>query len=201
MGLDPAEVVVGLLPGSRSGEVTRLLPAMLDAAARMHAAGAARRFVLGLAPTVDRAAIEGIVAGAPGAPPIDLREGQTWELMAGADVVVTASGTATLEAALLGAPMVVCYRASRITEVIVRLLVRVEWCSLPNLIAGRAAVPELLQDAVTGEALAAEARRLLRDPVAAAAQRAAFKEVRARLGEPGVGRRAAAAVLETAGLA
>ena len=97
--------------------------------------------------------------------------------------------------------MVVCYRASRITEVIVRLLVRVEWCSLPNLIAGRAAVPELLQDAVTGEALAAEARRLLRDPVAAAAQRAAFKEVRARLGEPGVGRRAAAAVLETAGLA
>ena len=76
MGLDPAEVVVGLLPGSRSGEVTRLLPAMVDAAARLHAAGAARRFVLGLAPTVDRAAIEGIVAGAPGAPPIDLREGR-----------------------------------------------------------------------------------------------------------------------------
>ena len=63
--------------------------------------------------------------------------------------------------------MVVCYRASRITEVIVRLLVRVPWCSLPNLIAGRAVVPEFLQDAATGEALAAEALRILRDPLAA----------------------------------
>ena len=102
LGLDPAEVVLGLLPGSRSGEVARLLPPMAEAAARLHAAGAARRFVLGLAPTVDRASVERILAATPGVPRVELRAGQTWELMAAADVVITASGTATLESALLG---------------------------------------------------------------------------------------------------
>jgi lipid-A-disaccharide synthase len=199
LGIGPGEIVVGLLPGSRREEVTRLLPPMAAAAARLASAGAARRFALGLAATVDRRTVERIL-GEAGAPPVDVLTGRTWELMAAADALVTASGTATLEAALLGAPMVVCYRGSRITEVIVRLLVRVQWCSLPNLVAGRAVVPEILQDAVTGERLAAEVERILRDPVAAAAQRAAFKDVRGQLGEPGVGRRAAAAVLETAEL-
>jgi lipid-A-disaccharide synthase len=90
---------------------------------------------------------------------------------------------------------------SRLTEAVVRLLARVEWCSLPNLVAGRPIVPEVLQDEVTGQRLATEALKLLDDPVAATAQRAAFKELRARLGEPGVGRRAARAVLRVAGLA
>jgi lipid-A-disaccharide synthase len=95
--------------------------------------------------------------------------------------------------------MVLCYRVSRITELIARLLTRVEWIGLPNLVSGRVVVPELIQEAVTGERLAAEASRLLdEDPVAATAQRAAFKDLRARLGEPGVGRRAALAVLRTA---
>ena len=79
-----------------------------------------------------------------------------------------------------------------------RALTHVEWIGLPNLVSGRAVVPELIQGAVTGARLAAEAVRLLEDPVAATAQRAAFKEVRARLGEPGVGHRAAQAVLATA---
>jgi len=112
--------------------------------------------------------------------------------------LLIASGTATLEAALLGTPMVLCYRVSRTTEVIARLLTRVAWIGLPNLVSGRLVVPELIQAQVTGERLAAEATRLLDDPVAATAQRAALKELRARLGEPGVGRRAARAVLATA---
>jgi lipid-A-disaccharide synthase len=118
--------------------------------------------------------------------------------MAGAEALLIASGTATLEAALLGTPMVVCYRVSRTTEIIARLLARVQWISLPNLVSGRAVVPELIQEDVTGARLAAEASRLLEDPVAATAQRAAFKELRARLGEPGVGHRAARAVLAAA---
>jgi lipid-A-disaccharide synthase len=121
--------------------------------------------------------------------------------MAGADVLLIASGTATLEAALLGAPMVVCYRVSRLTEAVARLLTRSPWISLPNIVAGRGAVPELLQDEVSGTRLALEAERLLVDPVAATAQRAAFKEVRSRLGEPGVGTRAARAVLKVVGAA
>lgn len=202
LGLDPGEVVIGLLPGSRREEVVRLLPPMLTAARRLAASGAARRFTLGLAPTVDRAAVEGLVQAAlvEGGPRIAVIEARSYAVMAAADVVLIASGTATLEAALLGTPMVVCYRVSRLTEALVRMLVRVPWCSLPNLIAGRAVVPEILQDDLTGQRLASEALRLLEDPLAATAQRAAFKEVRARLGEPGVGRRAARAVLEAARL-
>jgi len=203
LGLDPSEAVVGLLPGSRRQEVTRLLPPMLAAARRLTSARAAGRFVLGLAPTVDRAAVERLLrqAEAADAPRVEVLEGRTYEVMAGADVVLIASGTATLEAALLGVPMVVCYGVSRITEALVRLLVRVPWCSLPNIVAGRPIVPEILQDEVTGQRLASEVLRLLDDPVAATAQRTAFKDLRARLGEPGVARRAATSVLQAARLA
>jgi lipid-A-disaccharide synthase len=121
--------------------------------------------------------------------------------MAAADAQIIASGTATLEAALLGVPMVLCYRVSRITEGFVRMLVRVPWAGLPNIVAGRAIVPEILQDEVSPERLAAEVSKLLKDPLASTAQRAAFKDLRASLGEPGVARRAAAAVLQEARLA
>jgi len=201
LGLDPGEAVVGLLPGSRREEVSRLLPPMLTAARRLQAAGAARRFVLGLAPTVDRAWVEQVLGALEGdGPRVELWGERTHEVMVGADVVLVASGTATLETALLGTPMVVCYRVSRLTEMMVRLLAHGRFISLPNIVAGRAVVPEILQGEVTGQRLAAEASRLLEDPVAAMAQRAAFKDLRAQLGEPGVGRRAARAVLDAARL-
>ena len=202
LGLDPSEVVVGLLPGSRREEVERLLPAMVGAAQRLAAAGDARRFLLALAPTVDRAAVGRHIGPSTSDPAmrLDLVEGRTYEVMAAADVHIIASGTATLEAALLGVPMVICYRVSRITEGFVRMLVRVPWAGLPNIVAGRAIVPEILQDEVSPERLAAEASRLLKDPLASTAQRAAFKDLRASLGEPGVARRAAAAVLHEARL-
>jgi lipid-A-disaccharide synthase len=139
-----------------------------------------------------------VKAAGPGIPPIELVSGRTYEVMAAADTLLIASGTATLEAALLGAPMVICYRVSRLTELIARALTRVRWIGLPNLVAGREIVPELIQGAVSGARLAQEATRLLDDPVAATAQRAAFKDLRARLGEPGVGLRAARAVLDSA---
>jgi lipid-A-disaccharide synthase len=202
LGVDPVESLIGLLPGSRREEVERLLPPMLVAAKRLSAAGVARRFALGLAPAVDVAAVGRLVKSAieEGGPRVDIFERRTYEVMAAADVVLISSGTATLEAALLGAPMVVCYRVSRVTEAVVRLLIKVRWCSLPNLIANRGVVPEVLQDELTGQRLAGEALRLIEDPAAASAQRAAFEQVRAQLGAPGVGRRAAQAVIETARL-
>jgi lipid-A-disaccharide synthase len=199
LAADPGHALIGLLPGSRPGEVERLLPPMLEAARRLVTADGRRRFVLGLAPTVAHEQVATIRSQVgPGIPPIDLVSGRTYEVMAGADTLLIASGTATLEAALLGAPMVICYRVSRLTELLARALTRVRWIGLPNLVSGRAVVPELIQGEVTGERLAEEAARLLEDPVAATAQRAAFKDLRARLGEPGVGRRAARAVLDTA---
>jgi lipid-A-disaccharide synthase len=202
LGLEPGEGMIGLLPGSRREEIERLLPPMLVAAKRLAASSVARRFVLAQAPSVDAALIGRLVKAAvdDGGPRVDVLADRTYDVMAASDVVLISSGTATLEAALLGTPMIVCYRVSRITEAIVRLMVKVPWCSLPNLIAGRAVVPEVLQDELSGHRLAAEALRLLEDPETAARQRAAFDDVRARLGSPGVGRRAAHAVLETAAL-
>jgi len=195
---DPGHSLIGLLPGSRREEIDRLLPPMLEAARRLAAADGRRRFVLGLAPTVPREQVQAHLRTVD-SPPIEMVSGHTYELMVAADVLLIASGTATLEAALLGTPMVLCYRVSRTTELIARMLTHVEWIGLPNLISGRVVAPELIQAQVTGDRLAAEAGRLLdEDPVAATAQRAAFKELRARLGEPGVGRRAAEAVLRTA---
>jgi lipid-A-disaccharide synthase len=183
----------------RLGADPRLLPPMLDAVRRLAAADGRRRFALGLAPTVAREQVTTILSqGGPGAPTIELVSGRTYEVMAAADTLLIASGTATLEAALLGAPMVICYRVSRLTELLARALTRVQWIGLPNLVSGRAVVPELIQGEVTGARLAQEATRLLDHPVAATAQRAAFKDLRARLGEPGVGLRVARAVLDTA---
>src|SRR5712691_425729 len=202
LGLDPAASLIGLLPGSRRKEVDRLLPAMLEAARKLAAVDPRRRFLLGAAPTVDKAqkaqmAMRLRAASEAGGPRVEIVEGLTHELMAAADVLMIASGTATLEAALLNTPMVVCYRVSRTTEWIGRRLALLPWISLPNIIVRRFAVPELLQGQVT-ERLAHETLRLLEDSAAITAQRAAFKDIRGRLGEPGVGRRAAKAVLEVA---
>ena len=203
LGVGERQTLVGLLPGSRRQEIGRLLSPMLDAAARLAQAGAGRCFVLGLAASVNRELVTARIARAEqaGGPAVGVVEGLTHEVMAGADVLLIASGTATLEAALLGTPMVVCYRVSRLSEAVVRLLSRSRWISLPNIVAGRGAVPEILQEEVRGERLASEAERLLVDAGAATAQRAAFKEVRTRLGEPGVGERAARAVLKLVGAA
>src|SRR5216683_4587253 len=111
LGADPGHALIGLLPGSRPGEVERLLPPMLEAARRLAADDGRRRFVLGLAPTVAPEQVAAIRSkSAPGVPPINLVSGRTYEVMAAADTLLIASGTATLEAALLGAPMIICYR-------------------------------------------------------------------------------------------
>jgi lipid-A-disaccharide synthase len=116
--------------------------------------------------------------------------------MAAADLLLVASGTATLEAAYYGAPMVVLYRLSSVSYAVARLLVRgVSHISLPNIVAGREIVPEFIQGRATADAVATAALGLLEDDVARAAQRAALLEVRVRLGEPGAGLRAARAVL------
>ena len=203
LGVGERQTIVGLLPGSRRQEVDRLLPPMLDAATRLSRADGRRCFVLGLAASVDRGLVTVHLtrASEAGGPPVKVVEGLTHEVMAASDALLIASGTATLEATLLGTPMVVCYRVSRLSEVVARLLARSAWISLPNIVAGRGAVPEILQGEVTGARLASEAERLLLDSAAATAQRAAFKEVRSMLGQPGVGARAARAVLKIVGAA
>jgi lipid-A-disaccharide synthase len=193
LAVTPGALLVGLLPGSRAEEVARATPLMREAARRISAAHPEATFALGLAPTVDAGPMRLALAGGP---PVQVIEGDSHGVMRAADLLLATSGTATLEAALLGTPLVVCYRNSLLTEVVGRLLLRVPWIGLTNLTLGRQAVPELFERRhATPERLAGEALRLLDTPGALDAQRSAFVELRGLFGEPGVGVRAARRVL------
>ena len=210
LALAPDALVLGLLPGSRRGEIERVLPVMRDAVARILARRPDTKIVLALAPTVELGG-----SGCPPSPPappggpegrpaasaageIRIMRDAAHDVICAADLLLATSGTVTLEAALLGTPMVVCYRLSRLSAVMIRSLVRVPWMCLVNIVLGRPAVPELFQEEANGERVAAEALRLLDDASAREAQRAAFRELRGALGEPGVGARAAGLILGAA---
>lgn len=192
-GVEPDCTVIGILPGSRRMEVASLLPAFLAAAESL----AGRRktvFLVPLASTLSRADLDrNGLAGCQ----LDYRVIGTdrYELMAACDAVMAASGTVTLELAILNVPMVVAYRVSWLTYIIGRLLVKVKHFSLVNLVAGREVVPELLQGDVTPQRLADEVEWLL-DAGRASSMRQQLAEVVNRLGEPGAAGRAVEVALE-----
>lgn len=188
-GLDPSRPLVTLLPGSRGSEVRALLPVMVEAVRRLEV-----QAVVALAHESLRALCAEICP--PGMP---LVHGETYDLVAASDLVLLASGSATLETALLERPMVIMYRLSPVTYGLARMLVRVPFIGMPNLILGKAAVPELIQNDVTPERVAAEARAILDDPARAAAIRADLARVRALLGAPGAARRAAKIAVDMLG--
>lgn len=187
--------VVALLPGSRRAEVASLLPVLLDAAQRLRQDHPETQFILAQASTIPDALLQPILKES--AVPVTVVKEQASEVMAVSDVVLVASGTATLQAAVVGTPMVLLYRTSRLVYTVGRLLIRVKWIGLVNLVAGRSVVPELIQHEATGERLYQEARRLLEDRAAYDKMKAELAAVKARLGEPGASRRAAQVVLDT----
>jgi lipid-A-disaccharide synthase len=188
-GLAPDRALVLLLPGSRRAEIERILPAMLEASREL-VTDPRRQLALGLAPTVSRAAVEALIERA--ALPVTVIAGDTYDLMAAADLAIVTSGTATLECALLECPMVVVYRLARLTYALGRLLIRgVQHIAMPNIVAGREIVPELLQGAATGPAIAAAAREILDTPGRRAAMIEDLRAVRTRLGRGGAAARAA----------
>jgi lipid-A-disaccharide synthase len=188
MGLDPARPVVALLPGSRPGEVGHNLPPLLGAVERLRSARPDLQFALALAPSLAPERVRERLGRAP----VPLIEGRTHDLVGSAALALVASGTATVETAILGTPMVVVYRLSPLTYLLGRPLVRVAHYAMANLIAGRAVVPELIQRDFTPERVAREALDLLGGhPERTARMRADLAEVRARLGGPGASRRGA----------
>ncbi len=192
------DVLVGLLPGSRAEEVRRHVPLLLGAAVEIVRRVPRARFVLPLAPTLPPTAVAGALETTRVT--INVLPGQAHRVMAAADLLLVASGTATLEAACYGTPMVVLYRLSAVSYTLARLVVRgVSAISLPNILAGRPVVPELIQRDATPGRLAEAAVSLLQSEPARLAQRAALCEVRARLGASGAGERAARAVLRESG--
>ncbi len=192
-GLPKDACVIGLLPGSRSKEVTDLLPIFLEAA-RIVGQSRPVRLVLAVANTVDEAAIKRMCDGAG----LDVRlvSGDPNGAMAASDLLFIASGTATLQAAIIGTPMVIAYRLPWLTYRIARLLVRIKSIGLANIVAGAPFIPELIQEDVTPARLADEAQRILDDGVYRERMRAEMARVKSLLGAPGASARAAAVVLD-----
>ena len=190
--LAPERPLVAVLPGSRRGEAARHLPALVDAAGRLY-----REQAVNLILPASATAGAGFFTARLGASPIRVIEGESWDAMAHSDLALAASGTVTVEAALLGTPMVTFYKVTAASWLAGKFLVDVPFYSMVNLIAGRAVVPELMQDQMTGENLAREARRLLSDSAARAAMKEGLAEVRNQLaGRSGAPERAARAVQE-----
>ena len=153
--------VIALMPGSRGGEVGRLGALFLDAAQRLRELVPGVRFVLPCASAARRAQVEQMLAGRD--LPLTLLDGQSHKALAACDAVLIASGTATLEAMLYKRPMVVAYRLAPLTYWVLKRMVKSPYVSLPNLLAQRLLVPELLQEAATSEALAQTLAPLLKD--------------------------------------
>lgn len=185
---------LALLPGSRWHEVEALLPTMLAAAAALAGEVPDLRVRLIAAPGLDRERLEALMRGA--AVPVEVIAGDRHRALAACSAALVASGTATLECALLDVPMVVGYRLQALSYALAKRLVRVPHVGLVNLVAGERLAPEAVQDEFNAARLVAEARQLLGDT--GMRQRAGLAEVRRRLGAPGASARAAAAVLAAA---
>ncbi len=162
LGLPADGQVLALMPGSRGGEVGKLGALFLDTAQRLLVERPGLRFVLPCASAARREQIEQMLQGREPLP-LTLLDGASHEALAACDAVLIASGTATLEALLYKRPMVVAYRVAGLTYRILKRLVKSPYISLPNLLAGRLLVPELIQDAATPQALAATLLPLLDD--------------------------------------
>ena len=196
-GFAPEAPLVGLLPGSRWHEVERLLPPMLEAFKRLKKRHPACRAAVGLADTIaeERARRLAREVGLNAV----IVKGETYDLMEGSDVLLAASGTVTLEAALLARPMVVVYKMSRLTYAAARRMVRTDHIGLVNIVAGRRIVPEYVQDAVTPSALHGELESMLFDIDRRNEIVGELRRVRELLGPPGASARAAGIALRTAG--
>jgi len=190
-GLDPNRPIVTLLPGSRRSEIERHYPLIMEACERLSRE------------VPNRGAIQFVLAAAPALGPelfapyerpgvsVTRVEGATYDALGAADCAIVASGTATVEAALLGTPMVVVYRVSPTSAFVLRRLVRSPFIAMVNLIAGRRVVPELIQDQFTSEAVVEEVRKLLESSAARDEMKAGLAEVRTKLGPGGAIERAA----------
>jgi len=184
-----AESLISLLPGSRTQEIYYILPELLDAAELILKQRPSTRFLLPVAGAIDDALILPHLKGRN--LPITMLRGQTYDAIAVSDLCLVASGTATLESAIIGTPMVVVYRVNWLTSLISKFIIQAEHIGLPNVIAGRRIVPEFIRGDFKASLIAAEALAILNDPQRQAKMREDLDLVRKSLGEPGASRRVA----------
>jgi lipid-A-disaccharide synthase len=186
--------IVALLPGSRANELRAILPDMARAAAAVHRRVPGVRFVLARAPRLADHLLAPVAELMPGID-VGVVDSATDDVLAAADVAITASGTATVQAALHECPMVIVYRVSPVTSMLGRMFVKLDTFGMVNLVAGERVVPELMQECFTPDAVADEVVSLLTDSVRREAMIAKLRDVKQKLGGKGGARRAAEAIL------
>jgi lipid-A-disaccharide synthase len=189
-----AAPVIGLLPGSRTEEVRKLLPVMVDAAEILKSRYSSLQCLLPLAPTIELGFVKSFIRDTP----IDIRvsQGNIYDVLGACDIAFVASGTATLQAGLMGVPMVLVYKLSRLSYLVGKLVIDVPHIGLINLVAGKRVVPELIQDAVTAERLAGEALPILENDDLRAGIVRQLKEVREGFGTTGASEKTAKIALQ-----
>ena len=201
-GLDPERPTIALCPGSRKSELTEILPAMIGAAKLINKKYPDYQFVVPVIVTegdavfgVKKADLRKLLKDS--GLPIVLAEGRIYDIMNMAKLLLISSGTATLEGAFIGTPMVICYRVSWLTELQARLFYKLpEFIGLPNIILNKMAAPELLQHNCTPETISEKAFELLENPVKYQQQKKDFAEVARQLGNPGVNERVASMIMK-----
>ena len=193
-GLDPARPTIGLLPGSRRKEIDTLLPVMLKTAEILRTENPDRQFLLIQAPTVETAWLTPLLEKTP--LEIKVRAGDIYNGIHACDACLVASGTATLETAILERPMVVIYKTAWITWLLAKLFVKIPDIGLVNIVAGKRIVPECVQGQATPKRIARALQTVTADPELITAN---LRKVTAALGAPGASRRAAEAILNAIG--
>jgi len=191
LGISSSQKMIALMPGSRHSEIKYILPPLLEAADTLAAKRTDLRFVLVLAPSIANDVIEDSVPNS-----VRIERGETYNTLAAADLAVCASGTATLESAILRVPLIVVYKSSALNWRLFWPLIKVPFVGLPNLIAGKQIAPELLQEDLNAQRLQDEIVRLIDNPELAGIQREELNKVRAKLGEANASTRAAQFVIE-----
>ena len=191
--LEESAPVIGLFPGSRVAEVNMLLPVLLQTAAELAKRDPKTQFILAQASSIDDNLLHDLLRESP--VPVLVVKDQASEAMAVSDLLLVASGTATLQAAVVGTPMILLYKTTLPTYWVARMWIRVKWIGLVNLVAGRTVVPELIQDEATVERLTTEACRLLNDRQAYDEMKNGLLQVRQSLGDRGASFRTAQVVL------
>ena len=188
-GIDKDQPVIGLFPGSRIGEINALLPDILEAARILKDDNPQIRFIMAVADSLDFQQIHETISRSS----LDVKmiKGEANDVLNLCDIIIAASGTITLQAALLEKPMVILYKLSPITHAIARLLVQINHIGLVNILAGRRIVPELLQREVTPDRIAAEAKKMLYDKDYYARIKKDLHDVKITLGPPGASERVA----------
>ncbi|MGQ9693433.1 MAG: lipid-A-disaccharide synthase [Thermodesulfobacteriota bacterium] len=187
--------LIALLPGSRLKEVKSLLPPMLEAAKIIWQKKSTAKFILPIAPSISRGEIEKILPTFSEVPLV-LTENQAYRALATADLIIVASGTATLEAAIFQKPMIIVYQVSFLSYIIGKALIKVKWIGLVNIIAEKKIVPELLQENVRGDLIAMEALKILDNENYRKEMLRNLAVVKERLGTRGAARRVAQMALQ-----